>query len=154
MFAGHGGHRHRFEAMYGLYPGASREASLPAGTLEALVEREIAPRLPQANAKRWPSVSPAERAARIVALVYFVTIRREEAETKLTEEGVKLSADAARKRGCGVSVMPARMVFSVRANAGPAQRGEIDDVIIGTSPFVISTLLMLVILSIWPQAAP
>ncbi len=36
---------------------------------------------------------------------------------------------------------------------GLRKRGRIDDVIIGTSPFVITMLLMLVILSIWPQIA-
>jgi C4-dicarboxylate transporter DctM subunit len=36
---------------------------------------------------------------------------------------------------------------------GLRKRGKIDDVIIGSSPFVITMLLMLVILSIWPQIA-
>jgi tripartite ATP-independent transporter DctM subunit len=36
---------------------------------------------------------------------------------------------------------------------GLRKRGKIDDVIIGASPFVITMLLMLVILSIWPQLA-
>ena len=36
---------------------------------------------------------------------------------------------------------------------GLRKRGKIDDVIIGASPFVITMLLMLVILSIWPQIA-
>jgi len=36
---------------------------------------------------------------------------------------------------------------------GLRKRGKIDDVIIGTSPFVITMLLMLLILSIWPQIA-
>ena len=36
---------------------------------------------------------------------------------------------------------------------GLRKRGRIDDVIIGASPFVITMLLMLVILSIWPQLA-
>jgi TRAP-type C4-dicarboxylate transport system permease large subunit len=33
---------------------------------------------------------------------------------------------------------------------GLRKRGKIDDVIIGTAPFVITMLLMLLILSIWP----
>jgi TRAP-type C4-dicarboxylate transport system permease large subunit len=36
---------------------------------------------------------------------------------------------------------------------GLRKKGRIDDVIIGTSPFVITMLLMLVALSIWPQIA-
>ena len=36
---------------------------------------------------------------------------------------------------------------------GLRKRGRIDDVIIGASPFVITMLLMIVILSIWPQIA-
>jgi len=36
---------------------------------------------------------------------------------------------------------------------GLRKRGRIDDVIIGASPFVITMLLMLVILAIWPQIA-
>jgi len=36
---------------------------------------------------------------------------------------------------------------------GLRKRGRIDDVIIGTSPFVVTMLLMLLILSIWPQIA-
>ncbi len=36
---------------------------------------------------------------------------------------------------------------------GLRKRGKIDDVIIGTSPFVIAMLAMIVILSIWPQVA-
>ena len=36
---------------------------------------------------------------------------------------------------------------------GLRKRGKIDDVIIGASPFVITMLLMIVILSIWPQIA-
>jgi tripartite ATP-independent transporter DctM subunit len=36
---------------------------------------------------------------------------------------------------------------------GLRKRGKIDDVIIGASPFVITMLLMLLILSIWPQIA-
>jgi tripartite ATP-independent transporter DctM subunit len=36
---------------------------------------------------------------------------------------------------------------------GLRKRGKIDDVIIGASPFVITMLLMLVMLSIWPQIA-
>jgi tripartite ATP-independent transporter DctM subunit len=36
---------------------------------------------------------------------------------------------------------------------GLRKRGKIDDVIIGASPFVIGMLLMIVILSIWPQIA-
>ena len=31
--------------------------------------------------------------------------------------------------------------------------GKIDDVIIGASPFVITMMLMIVILSVWPQIA-
>jgi TRAP-type C4-dicarboxylate transport system permease large subunit len=34
---------------------------------------------------------------------------------------------------------------------GLRKRGKIDDVIIGASPFVLTILLMVVILSIWPQ---
>ena len=36
---------------------------------------------------------------------------------------------------------------------GLRKRGRIDDVIIGASPFVITMLLMIVILSLWPQIA-
>ena len=36
---------------------------------------------------------------------------------------------------------------------GLRKRGKIDDVIIGASPFVITMMLMLVILSIWPEIA-
>jgi C4-dicarboxylate transporter DctM subunit len=36
---------------------------------------------------------------------------------------------------------------------GLRRRGRIDDVIIGTSPFVITMMVMVVILSIWPQIA-
>jgi tripartite ATP-independent transporter DctM subunit len=36
---------------------------------------------------------------------------------------------------------------------GLRKRGKIDDVIIGASPFVLTMLLMLLILSIWPQIA-
>jgi TRAP-type C4-dicarboxylate transport system permease large subunit len=36
---------------------------------------------------------------------------------------------------------------------GLRKKGRIDDVIIGRSPFVITMLLMLVALSIWPQIA-
>jgi C4-dicarboxylate transporter, DctM subunit len=36
---------------------------------------------------------------------------------------------------------------------GLRKRGKIDDVIIGTSPFVITMMLMLVILSVWPSIA-
>jgi len=36
---------------------------------------------------------------------------------------------------------------------GLRKRGRIDDVIIGASPFVITMLLMLLILAIWPQIA-
>jgi C4-dicarboxylate transporter DctM subunit len=36
---------------------------------------------------------------------------------------------------------------------GLRKRGKIDDVIIGASPFVVTMLLMIVILSIWPQIA-
>ena len=36
---------------------------------------------------------------------------------------------------------------------GLRKRGKIDDVIIGAAPFVITMLLMIVILSIWPQIA-
>lgn len=36
---------------------------------------------------------------------------------------------------------------------GLRKRGKIDDVIIGASPFVITMLLMLAILSVWPQIA-
>jgi len=36
---------------------------------------------------------------------------------------------------------------------GLRKRGKIDDVIIGTAPFVIAMLAMIVILSIWPQVA-
>src|SRR2546422_6248847 len=36
---------------------------------------------------------------------------------------------------------------------GLRKRGRIDDVIIGASPFVITMLLMLVILAIWPEIA-
>jgi C4-dicarboxylate transporter DctM subunit len=36
---------------------------------------------------------------------------------------------------------------------GLRRRGRIDDVIIGASPFVITMMVMVVILSIWPQLA-
>ena len=36
---------------------------------------------------------------------------------------------------------------------GLRKRGRIDDVIIGASPFVITMLLMIAILSYWPQLA-
>jgi C4-dicarboxylate transporter, DctM subunit len=36
---------------------------------------------------------------------------------------------------------------------GLRKRGRIDDVIIGASPFVITMLLMVAILSYWPQLA-
>ncbi len=36
---------------------------------------------------------------------------------------------------------------------GLRKRGRIDDVIIGASPFVITMMLMLLILAIWPQIA-
>ncbi|MGH6815002.1 MAG: TRAP transporter large permease [Hyphomicrobiaceae bacterium] len=36
---------------------------------------------------------------------------------------------------------------------GLRKRGKIDDVIIGASPFVIAMLLMIVVLSLWPQVA-
>jgi len=36
---------------------------------------------------------------------------------------------------------------------GLRRRGKIDDVIIGAAPFVITMLLMILILSIWPQIA-
>jgi C4-dicarboxylate transporter, DctM subunit len=36
---------------------------------------------------------------------------------------------------------------------GLRKRGKIDDVIIGASPFVIAMLLMIIILSVWPQIA-
>jgi tripartite ATP-independent transporter DctM subunit len=36
---------------------------------------------------------------------------------------------------------------------GLRKRGKIDDVIIGASPFVVTMLLMLLILSVWPQIA-
>jgi C4-dicarboxylate transporter, DctM subunit len=36
---------------------------------------------------------------------------------------------------------------------GLRKRGKIDDVIIGASPFVITMLLMIVVLSLWPQIA-
>jgi tripartite ATP-independent transporter DctM subunit len=36
---------------------------------------------------------------------------------------------------------------------GLRKRGKIDDVIIGASPFVITMLLMIVVLSLWPQVA-
>jgi tripartite ATP-independent transporter DctM subunit len=36
---------------------------------------------------------------------------------------------------------------------GLRKRGKIDDVIIGASPFVVTMMLMLVILSLWPQLA-
>ena len=37
--------------------------------------------------------------------------------------------------------------------AGPARARRIDDVIIGASPFVITMMIMVVILSIWPEIA-
>src|SRR5712672_4005812 len=36
---------------------------------------------------------------------------------------------------------------------GLRKRGKIDDVIIGASPFVITMLLMIVVLSVWPRLA-
>ena len=36
---------------------------------------------------------------------------------------------------------------------GLRQRGEVDDVIIGSAPFVVAMLLMLAILSYWPDLA-
>ena len=36
---------------------------------------------------------------------------------------------------------------------GLRKRGKIDDVIIGASPFVITMMIMVVILSIWPEIA-
>jgi TRAP-type C4-dicarboxylate transport system permease large subunit len=33
------------------------------------------------------------------------------------------------------------------------KRGRIDDVIIGASPFVVTMLLMIAILSVWPRIA-
>jgi TRAP-type C4-dicarboxylate transport system permease large subunit len=36
---------------------------------------------------------------------------------------------------------------------GLRKRGRIDDVIIGASPFVITMLVMLLLLAIWPQIA-
>ena len=36
---------------------------------------------------------------------------------------------------------------------GLRKRGRIDDVIIGASPFVVTMLLMIVILSLWPRVA-
>jgi C4-dicarboxylate transporter DctM subunit len=36
---------------------------------------------------------------------------------------------------------------------GLRKRGKIDDVIIGASPFVITMLIMIAILSYWPQLA-
>jgi len=36
---------------------------------------------------------------------------------------------------------------------GLRKRGRIDDVIIGASPFVITMMLMIVILSVWPMIA-
>jgi C4-dicarboxylate transporter, DctM subunit len=36
---------------------------------------------------------------------------------------------------------------------GLRKRGRIDDVIIGASPFVITMLLMLIVLSVWPRIA-
>jgi len=36
---------------------------------------------------------------------------------------------------------------------GLRKRGKIDDVIIGASPFVITMLVMIVVLSVWPQIA-
>ena len=36
---------------------------------------------------------------------------------------------------------------------GLRKRGRIDDVIIGARPFVVTMLLMIVLLSIWPRIA-
>jgi TRAP-type C4-dicarboxylate transport system permease large subunit len=36
---------------------------------------------------------------------------------------------------------------------GLRKKGKIDDVIIGTSPFVLTMMLMLLVLSIWPEIA-
>jgi TRAP-type C4-dicarboxylate transport system permease large subunit len=36
---------------------------------------------------------------------------------------------------------------------GLRKRGKIDDVIIGASPFVVTMILMIAILSYWPQLA-
>ena len=36
---------------------------------------------------------------------------------------------------------------------GLRKRGRIDDVIIGASPFVITMMLMILVLSIWPDIA-
>ena len=36
---------------------------------------------------------------------------------------------------------------------GLRKRGRINDVIIGTAPFVLTMLLMIVVLSVWPMIA-
>ena len=47
----------------------------------------------------------------------------------------------------------ARVGINLYVVQGLRKRGKIDDVIIGASPFVITMLLMIIVLSVWPRIA-
>ena len=81
--------------------------------------------------------------------------------TQLTREVVRLGTIMFTQRWFGIIViilMELAMItppvgINLYVVQGLRKRGKIDDVIIGTSPFVITMLLMIIILSVWPQIA-
>src|SRR6266481_107345 len=52
-----------------------------------------------------------------------------------------------------LAMIPPPVGLNLYVVQGLRKRGKIDDVIIGSSPFVITMLLMIVVLSLWPQIA-
>ena len=92
---------------------------IPAGSLEALLERELVSRLSEPERQRWISASPSSRAARIQALVQLVTIRHDEVEIRLTDEGVKTlaAANGSRRRGSGAAAAVIMISVRMKANA-------------------------------------
>lgn len=121
---------------------ASPPSRIPAGALEALVERETGSRLLEPEARRWSSLPPVERATRVRALVDLVIINSDQVEIRLTEEGVKalVASESSRKRGLGrsnaVISIPVRMKTIangkaiVRVDGDEAPSGQIDNALI------------------------
>ncbi len=98
------GQLYRYYVSQGLDRGRKAEpgtiARVPAASIEELVVTEIQRRLPEAETKRWPLLTPAELANRIRAIVAGVEIRTDEVLLTLTDEA-KTALASKSKRGKG-----------------------------------------------------
>ena len=119
------GQRYRYYASQGLVRGRKGEAGtvarVPAGTIEDLVRAEIQGRLPEAEQKRWGALTPIEQMSRLRAIVALVTIKLDQVDVGLTEEGSRILRVGSPPKGKDSGDLAA---FSIQARLTPSANGK------------------------------